>query len=430
MLNRLLDKIKTSARFWIPFLAICAVMGMVIITVRTQTHQISLQQQAIVETKALAIKQDLLASNNEVLNILRVNGEKAAAIVDSQTIINDLEASPYDGIHCMAWGGNLPPSSLTSLAWTDDLMLGTKDLWFTTLFYEITTAGRGIDINDLYGGLTQWLIQWTMALTKAKQINSPGIIFDPEIYSNDALGLTTNAALSGLTQNELEAGLQAIGAQMIDIANNIYPTVTILDLFGMVSPTAQNGSYLTCVDYYLATGMLARAKETASQITYVAGGELDIHYWHSTVEHLIANIVATESANAEALAEYPNLKVGAPFFPWNGIANTTGAFLTYLQGQDIVDFADVYEMYPVLNALNAYVGDDGIIWTYGDPSNGFQPFHASIGPPFTRVFAHAKYREQIVAELGQTGLYDVTAALADHDKNISQGEYVRAGELQ
>jgi hypothetical protein len=313
--------------------------------------------------------------------------------------------------------------------WIDGLTLGDRHVWPLTLFDEIAQAGHGIDINDNYGGLTQWNIQWRAALSKAQQIGSPGVVVDLEHYLVGELGYTTAFALSGVTRQELEDGLRIIGGQMVDVANDVYPTAKILDLYGAISPLGNNGAnyYTDFSVYYVARGMLDRMVEIGSELAYLAGGECDIGYMHASMTAANAKIQTSETNNAALLAAYPHVQLSAPFFPYNGYAATSGWVQTWLDANG-VGFPTIADTHPLLDAIRDYT-NDGTIWVYGEPSCGYEPFNASTGAPILGLLRYAKCRDSVAALGSEPTVYDTKAALGRLDDDMADGRYLRQSDI-
>lgn len=76
------EKIRTEIRFWTPIVGIFAIIVLMIVAIKAHTNQTALQVATLQETRAVSVRQALLKSNTDQLEILKINGAKAQAILE------------------------------------------------------------------------------------------------------------------------------------------------------------------------------------------------------------------------------------------------------------------------------------------------------------------------------------------------------------
>src|SRR5579859_324819 len=153
--------------------------------------------------------------------------------------ISAFDKSPYDGL-AIAFHYNYdtaPVFSAGSMSaqlreWR---LLTKKDLWPWVYFNRMLGAGEaatnervdvpyfhkihGIDLDDTAGARADFLQIWKSNLRVAKDIKSPGIVFDPEFYNDHkAYDPSEMARETGKSPDQLVAQLQKLGADMADSA--------------------------------------------------------------------------------------------------------------------------------------------------------------------------------------------------------------------
>jgi hypothetical protein len=348
-----------------------------------------------------------------------VSGELSLAT--SQANLDSFQSSEYDGFSVPGWN--------TNYAYMQSLNTHGKDIWPWVMLAEISRNDPEIfDLNNTYGSRTALLLLWRGWLEVARDTGSPGIVFDPEFYLGDGSFSTIplGATAMGISQEAFAALVEGLGAELIDAAREVYPTATIWMLW-----TFLDSNTYTCK--YLAKGMLDRIVATNSDIKIIDGIEQYIPYQCPSVSNLAYNWGLTYARLTPSLAASPCLSLSAPLFLWNVLGSTTSWAKTTLDTQvaaGTLEFSSVYDLYQQAAYLKDRVD---YVWVYNHPASDYRPFAAEDSAsrlPFDRCLRHMKYRDRIVAEHSQAGVYDVSAALAEHDKNIGQGEYITANELE
>ncbi len=344
--------------------------------------------------------------------------------VAAQAAMNVLNQSPYDGTIFNAWGLNRNiHSSPGCLEWVKELDLGSKHLWPETQWDEMSIPSETqatLDLGNSEGRIDYWLAQWRESLRIAREIGSPGIIFDPETYIDVMLHyIPYVVAANGISETALKTQLQAIGSEMCDIIDEEHPTVWIVDLGGNTSAWTD-----TC-SYWIAKGILDRAKVRGSQFIWYAAGH-GISYYQTDTAEFATEIASGFTRAAPYLAEWPNLRCSAPIMLFDGITSTSGYIREQLELKAPLEFASVYDFLPV---LTLYGENFDIAWFYREPSTGYSDDPAVIAT-FNNLLRHAKYRPRIVEHQGHPEVYDTTAALAAFDANLQNGRFVAQAELE
>jgi len=129
---------------------------------------------------------------------------------------------------------------------------------------------RGIDLDGSAGALKNFYGIWRMSLRLAKQLGSPGIVLDPEAYSDYSVAsIRYLSKASGKSPDEVTALLRGIGARLADITKEEFPDAIIWTLFTRF----ESDPDLSTMTPILFDGLLMRAKEKNIPLTLVDGGE-------------------------------------------------------------------------------------------------------------------------------------------------------------
>jgi hypothetical protein len=247
---------------------------------------------------------------------------------------------------------------------------------------EVFAGIKGIDVDDQTGAITDLLNIWEQSLATAKKMGSPGIVLDPEPYNDHGLyGVSYAMKATGLSEAAVIAALKKIGASMTDVANKTYPEATIWSLF---CPLNEKWPRTTT---YICIGLLERAKQTKSKLTFVAGGEVGLGYCHKNLSSLEEKIKTRDKNFAPYLQQYPVLKLGGTIAPWSHKGRksgwTTEGECGISEFLDINAFRDVF-----LKLFRAYP----YVWIYAAEKAGYDPFHPVETQPLNHALFNAYMR--------------------------------------
>ncbi len=157
---------------------------------------------------------------------------------------------------------------------------------------------KGMDLFNDAGALGDFLELWRLSLRIARELGSPGIMVDPECYNN-YLNFEVDylAKQLGLPVEVVKNRLNAIGAELMAIANAEYPQAVIwFTHTGIASRKtwvilAQNDLPTPA---YLVLGMLDQAKKLGLEATIVDGADpggksqlKDLNDFKPLIQHLL-----------------------------------------------------------------------------------------------------------------------------------------------
>lgn len=186
---------------------------------------------------------------------------------------------------------------------------------------EYFTKIKGMDLFNQTGALEDFFNLWKIALTVAKKTGAPGVVLDHEAYANpQAYNLDYVARELGKPKEELKSRLKEIGSRLLDLADETYPDAVIWCLAtGLGTPTRKLNPIAAPEPRtvtYIMMGLLERAKQKASRVTVVSGGEMSLFYCYESLADLRESIEKRNEKFASALASYPNLRLGGCISPW------------------------------------------------------------------------------------------------------------------
>lgn len=180
----------------------------------------------------------------------------------------------------------------------------------------------GMDLDNETGRLEKFLEAWKNTLQWAKELKSPGVIFDHEYYNNYPMKHMDKLAAARNEKPEITVEkLKKLGHKMAEICAEIYPNCKILILETKLYEPYDQFRPSYC---YPMLGILEEAKGKNIPLTVIDGGESSVGYLHSSLEEMQKRIKKRLRTYTPLLKEYPNFKLAgciAPFVdkksrPW------------------------------------------------------------------------------------------------------------------
>ena len=220
-----------------------------------------------------------------------------------------------------------PPAELAdTIAWLKAGLKPGKHIWPTvslsriiqpapgylqeiTRFHEI----QGMDLANEAGVRAIFEREWRNACLLAKELGSPGILFDPECYGNTAV--SDPAKLARMRNQDVAATIaecRAFGARLVDITEEVYPSCHIVTMFTGLYMRPEHWSTTA----YIHLGIMQRAKDLGSRQMLIDGGELGVGYLHTSFSALQERIFNRWLETRDLLAEYPNYELGGVLAPY------------------------------------------------------------------------------------------------------------------
>ncbi len=207
--------------------------------------------------------------------------------------VERLMSTPYDRMAAIvesAYAGGAPPtlqqfeSALSAIAQKKP----QKHLWPWVFLNRIMGHSRseanaavrerpvegkefkGLDLDGKHGALPRFYETWRLSLRLARRLGAPGIVFDPECYSDyGCYAMSYVVQCAGIPKSAAAAAVRRIGARMADIVGEEFPQAVI---FSLLTQFEQDSPGVGMVPT-LFDGMLRRAIEKSVPLTVVDGGE-------------------------------------------------------------------------------------------------------------------------------------------------------------
>jgi hypothetical protein len=194
--------------------------------------------------------------------------------------------------------------------------------------FPVFSRIRGWALDDEFGRRAAVLDMWRQQLRIARQLGSPGVAWDLEMYNNYSIGTVAKlAAIRGETEGAVQGKLQRLGADIAGVVMAEYRSCVIWDL---MSPNSRlNTVFLNNVAWepegatpqaVVELAILDELKAKGFQGSYIEGGEGSVGYVNGTVEKLRERLVAQQAGFAWLLQRYPFVRLGATIAPWIDVA--------------------------------------------------------------------------------------------------------------
>jgi hypothetical protein len=230
---------------------------------------------------------------------------------------------------------------------------------------------NGMDIFNQAGALGDFYHIWRIALRAAKEMGAPGIFVDHEAYNNYGVYNVQNVAKSlGVPDEQVRSQLKAIGAELVDLADQEFPQAVLWFTstgLGITDKWSIHNPYRTVT--YIVIGMLERAKAKGSQLKIVCGGEVALGYCYTSLADLQGKIKNRNQLFAPFTNTFPNLQLGGCITVWESPENKKGWLASGPCGnsqlQTIADFGPLFDY--LFKSYN-------YVWVYAATVSGYNPY--------------------------------------------------------
>ena len=255
----------------------------------------------------------------------------------------------------------------------------------------------GMDLDNETGARDVFEHNWRNALLIAKEIGSPGIMFDPEFYFGGIGDIAELAARRSETETVAAAKCQAFGARLADITEEAYPDAVVFWFFTGLHQPEETWDPVP----YICLGALKRAKQIGSKQFHVDGGEGGVGYLHRSVDALRARIHNRWIETGELLRQYPNFELGGVLAPYVDI-RCHPYWMTFDRIDPHVKTADDFQPW-----FEALFSNYRYVWLYGasggtPDTTAFIPWEAkhsaAMSAPIARAKKNARYAPPNLAE--------------------------------
>gem|GEM_PF-3170004 len=172
---------------------------------------------------------------------------------------------------------------------------------------------RGIDLDNEAGARAVLETNWRRSLQLAQALGSPGIMFDPEWYTNGTIqDVAVLAERRGEDIAVTIAKCEALGARLADITAETYPGAAVFWFYtGLHKPEAEWSSVAR-----ICLGAAKRCAAAGYRQLHIDGGENGVGYLHRSVDALRARVHNRWVETAPLLREYPNFELGGVLAPY------------------------------------------------------------------------------------------------------------------
>src|SRR5882672_3342682 len=324
--------------------------------------------------------------------------------------ISAFDKSPYDGL-AIAFHYNYdtaPVFSAESLSsqFREWKTLTKKNLWPWVYINRMLGAGeaatnervdvpyfhkiRGIDLDDKTGARTDFLQIWKTNLSVAKEMHSPGIVFDPEFYNDHkAYDPAEMARETGKSPDQLVDQLKALGAEMADSAAGQYPNGVLWFRFTGFThkdfKTIGGKSYYP-TPVYIAIGLLDRIQQRSYGLRVISGGEGSIGYCHETLVTFQEAIDRRAASFAPILKKYDGiLELAGTLTLWDDRANKSG-----FVGEGDCAKASASTIEDLQPYLELMMHKYRYNWIYGSTNGGYFAFDPQRNSRIHKVISNAQ----------------------------------------
>ena len=254
----------------------------------------------------------------------------------------------------------------------------------------------GMDLENETGAREVFEHNWRNALLIAKELGTPGIMFDAEFYfGGEYYDIAELARRRGEDEATVAAKCEAFGARLADITEDAYPGAVIFWFFTGLHNPVQEWSPVP----YICLGALKRAKQIGAKQLHIDGGESGVAYLHRSVKALETRIHNRWIETRELLQQYPNFELGGVLAPYVDVKERVSWMTSDLIGkeQTAADFQPHFE---------ALFRNYRFTWLYGthhQGRTGFNPWgpaHSErMAVPLRRARQKAQYAPPNLAAL-------------------------------
>ena len=253
----------------------------------------------------------------------------------------------------------------------------------------------GMDLENETGAREVFEHNWRNALLIAKELGTPGIMFDGEFYFGGLGDIPELARRRGEDEATAAAKCEAFGARLADITEDAYPGAVVFWFYTELHNPVEKWSPLP----YICLGALKRAKEVGARQLHVDGAESGVGYLHRSVKALEARIHNRWLETRAYLQQYPNFELGGVLAPYVDVKERVPWMTFDLIGkeQTAADFQPHFE---------ALFRNYRFTWLYGTHLQGFTGFNQwdpkyaePMAVPLRRARQNARYAPPDLAAL-------------------------------
>ena len=222
----------------------------------------------------------------------------------------------------------------------------------------------GMDLENETGARDVFEYNWRNALLIARELGTPGIMFDGEFYFGGLGGIATLAQRRGEDETTAAAKCEALGARLVDITEEAYPGAVVFWLFTDLHESVEKWSPVP----YICLGALKRARQIDSAQLHIDGGESGVGYLHRSVQALETRIHNRWLETRAFLLQYPNFELGGVLAPYVDVERRV-SWMTLDQIGSEKTAADFQPHFEALFRNYRYT------WLYGTHHQGFTGFN-------------------------------------------------------
>ncbi len=248
---------------------------------------------------------------------------------------------------------------------------------------------RGPDLDDQMGTRSDFLSTWRLALRLAREMGSPGIVADFEVYNNkDAYNPAWVAERRNEDLETVLASLRDLGREMAVITGEEYPAAKIWQLF--FDPYREKyrtpeGKGLTRTVNYVNPGFLEKILEDDMDVVVIDGGETAIGYYFESIGELEDKIAKQETMARPLMDRFKGaFQLGGTVAPYRDCGELNGWMRDYAGPDPPWRMAD--DFVPIFERLfEAYRH----VWIYAASSAKFDPFEIEKVAPIYNALNQA-----------------------------------------
>ncbi len=235
---------------------------------------------------------------------------------------------------------------------------------------------KGMDVYNEAGALGDFLGFFTIALRIARELGSPGIVIDPELYNDYKLRDVRYVANKlGKTEEETKQALENIGVHLADITEDEYPDAMLWFFYTRVWLDKEYRS-----ETYIILGLLKRAKQKGLKLKVISGGESGLGYCYTSLQDLQGKIVWRRERVAPIIAAYPNLYEGGVIAPWDDPGMKRGWMTERKCGQS--PFKSAQDFKPLIGLL---LRSYQFVWIYSCWAAQYDPYDPKIATNYNKA---------------------------------------------
>lgn len=271
---------------------------------------------------------------------------------------------------------------------------------------------KGMDLDNETGRLEKFYRAWRGCLKLARELNSPGLIFDHEFYTNYEMAHLEK--LANARDEDIETvvhKLESIGAEMAGIVSETYPECKILVLETMLYKPSDKYCF---TPGHIILGLLKEAAENNIPLEVIDGGEGSMGYLHASIKSLQDKIARRRRIYASYMKKYPNLKLAGCIAPFLDKENRP-YWMTRANSAQF-PYSSAEEFVPMIKEL---LENYRFVWVYA----GWKTYMPFFPPGWNEekrkpFLSHAKRMNAVIREAEKEAKYIAPAVSAYEGASI------------